>query len=260
MVRQGGMVRQEEKSKLWAVIWVWDLEWTSFNKPWEYRRLFPGQCCGWWWCIPALCLLTPFSEIVCMWKACPWCSSGTTEMAFLKIGEGLQSCSLRKGDDGCFVFLTEAKFPLVISEERELKLCLQLSDDSTGRRIRWAGWTSFIFVRSWLTSSEWSEMNLLFSWYNWEQIWPCFSSFTEDSPEILFPKSLRLGRIIGIHWAYAILHQLRIGPLSQVKWNSEIFFGRLLCEGLWIFLKQYIDFFKKNLCLILILLFHQNQI
>lgn len=177
------MVRKEKKSKLGAVIWVWDLGWMSFKKPWECRRLFLEQCCGWWWWIPVLCLLTPFSDITYMWKAWPWRSSGATEMTFLKIGEGLQSSREKRWLWVvflvvlffllfCFVlflfFLTEAKFPLIISEERELKLCLQLSDYNAGRRIRWARWTSFIFVRSWLTFSEWSEINLLFSWYNWE--------------------------------------------------------------------------------------------
>lgn len=55
----------------------------------------------------------------------------------------------------------------LIPEEIKLKLCLQVCDNSAGRGIRWAGWTSpFIFVRSWLASTDLSEMSLLFYWYN----------------------------------------------------------------------------------------------
>lgn len=125
-------------------------------------------------------------------------SESHTEIMFLKIDEGLQSFSLRKCYHGFFFFFfnwSQLSLGNLIAEEIKLKLCLQVHDYSAGRGIRWAGWTSFIFVRSWLTSINLSEMSLLFYWYNWEQIWPWFSSFTEGWPEILLPKSLRLEKI-----------------------------------------------------------------
>lgn len=153
---------------------------------------------GWWVVVEMWPCHLPFNPIFGPHLCSESLSTGffrVTEVTFLQIGTGLQNCSQKRQSWMFFYSWSQLSPGNLIPEEIKLRLCLQLSDYSASRGIRWAGRTSFIFLRSWLASSDLSEMSLLFNWYNWEQIWLCFTSFIEGSPEILLPKSSRLEKI-----------------------------------------------------------------
>lgn len=80
-----------------------------------------------------------------------------SERTFLTMDEGVQRFPFQKNKvmdivGLFFFFFNEGIFSPgnLIPEEVKIKLCLQVCDYSTGRGIRWAGWTSpFAFFLGW---------------------------------------------------------------------------------------------------------------